>query len=62
MTLRILLVDDEVLARQRLRTLLADCHAPGADVLAEAGNSLQAIAALRQGEFDLVLPGLAADE
>ena len=55
MTLRILLVDDEVLARQRLRTLLADCHAPGADVLAEAGNSLQAIAALRQGEFDLVL-------
>ncbi len=55
MNLKVLLVDDEVLARQRLRTLLADCTAPGADVLAEAGNGPQAIAALKQGAFDLVL-------
>ena len=55
MTLKVLLVDDEVLARQRLRTLLADCTMPGAEVLAEAANGPQAIAALRQGAFDLVL-------
>ena len=55
MNLKVLLVDDEVLARSRLRTLLADCTAPGADVLAEAGNGPQAIAALRHGAFDLVL-------
>ena len=55
MTLKVLLVDDEVLARQRLRTLLADCTMPGAEVLAEAANGPQAIAAIRQGKFDLVL-------
>ena len=55
MKMKVLLVDDEVLARQRLRTLLADCHAPGAEVLAEAANGSQAITALRQDEFDLVL-------
>ena len=55
MTLKVLLVDDEVLARQRLRTLLADCTAPRAEVLAEAANGPQAIAALGQGTFDLVL-------
>ena len=55
MTLKILLVDDEPLARQRLRTLLADCTAPGAQVLAEAADGPQTIAALRQGAFDLVL-------
>lgn len=55
MKMKVLLVDDEVLARQRLRTLLADCTAPGAEVLAEAANGSQAITALRQGAFDLVL-------
>lgn len=53
--LRVLLVDDEALARSRLRTLLADCAAPGADVLAEAANAVQALAALQGGSFDLVL-------
>ena len=53
--LRVLLVDDEALARARLRTLLADCTAPGADVLAEATNAVQALAALQSGHFDLVL-------
>lgn len=55
MNLKVLLVDDEVLARSRLRTLLADCTAPGAVVLAEAANGQQAITALRQAAFDLVL-------
>ena len=55
MTLKVLVVDDEVLARQRLCTLLADCTAPQAVVLAQAANGPQAIAALRQGGFDLVL-------
>ncbi len=55
MKLKILLVDDEVLARSRLRTLLADCTMPGADVMAEAANGPQAITALRQTAIDLVL-------
>jgi len=55
MNLKVLLVDDEVLARSRLRTLLADCTAPGAVVAAEAANGPQAIAAIRQAAFDLVL-------
>ena len=53
--LRVLVVDDEALARSRLRTLLADCVGPGADVLAEAANAVQALAALERGSFDLVL-------
>ena len=55
MNLKVLLVDDELLARSRLRTLLADCTAPGAEVLAEAASGPQAITALRQSTFDLVL-------
>ena len=55
MSLSVLLVDDEWLARQRLRTLLADCTAPSAQVLAEAANGPEAIAALSQGVFDVVL-------
>ena len=55
MMLKILLVDDELLARQRLRTLLADCNAPQAEVLAEAANGPQAVTALKQCTFDLVL-------
>ncbi len=55
MNLKVLLVDDEVLARSRLRTLLADCNAPQASVLAEAGDGPQAIAAISREMFDLVL-------
>lgn len=55
MTLKVLLVDDELLARQRLHMLLADCTTPAAQVLAEAANCPQAIAAIRQSAFDLVL-------
>ena len=53
--LKVLVVDDEALARFRLRTLLADCAAPGADVLAEAANAVQAMAALQHEACDLVL-------
>ena len=50
MMLKILLVDDELLARQRLRTLLADCTEPQAEVLAEAANGPQASFKLRPPE------------
>lgn len=55
MKLRVLLVDDEALARSRLRTLLGDCTAPGANVQAEAANAAQAMAALQRETFDIVL-------
>lgn len=55
MKLRVLLVDDEALARARLRVLLADCHGPAAEVIAEAANAEQAMAAIKQLSFDVVL-------
>ena len=53
--LRTLIVDDESLARSRLRTLLGDCGAPGATVVAEAADGEQALRLLDQGGLDLVL-------
>jgi len=53
--LRTLIVDDETLARSRLRTLLADCRAPGAEVVAEASNGADAQAQLLTQDLDLVL-------
>jgi two-component system response regulator AlgR len=50
-----LLVDDEPLARSRMRTLLADCKSPGAEVAAEAANAAQAMEHLRRQNFDAVL-------
>ena len=63
MSLQVLVVDDEALARARLRTLLGDCTAPTAVVAAEAADAVQAMAALQHGNFDVVLldirmPGL----
>lgn len=55
MRLRVLVVDDEALARSRLRTLLGDCTQPGADVQAEAANAVQAMTALQRDTFDVVL-------
>lgn len=53
MTLQLLIVDDEPLARSRLRTLLASCE----DVLVagEAGNAAQAMEQLGRRPFDAVL-------
>lgn len=55
MTLRALIVDDEALARSRLRTLLGDCTTPAAQVEAEAANATQAIEALRRQPVDVAL-------
>jgi two-component system response regulator AlgR len=55
MTLQVLVVDDESLARSRLRTLLGDCTAPTANVCGEAANATQAMELLRRQPFDAVL-------
>lgn len=55
MTLQVLVVDDEPLARSRLRTLLADCATPAARVGGEAANATQAMELLRRQPFDAVL-------
>ena len=54
--LRTLIVDDEALARLRLRTLLQDCRDPAVQVVAEAGDAQTALDWLRLHEdCDLVL-------
>lgn len=53
--LKVLVVDDEALARSRLRTLLADCTSPPAVVAAEAADAVQAMSALAHDHFDVVL-------
>jgi len=55
MTLRVLIVDDEPLARSRLRTLLGDCSAPSAEVGGEAATADQALQMLQRESFDLAL-------
>lgn len=55
MALKILLVDDEPLARSRMRTLLAECKSPAAEVAGEAANAAQAMEHLRRQAFDGVL-------
>ena len=54
-SLRTLIVDDETLARSRMRTLLGDCKTPAADVAGEAANATQAIELLRRQPYDLAL-------
>jgi two-component system response regulator AlgR len=53
--LRTLIVDDEALARSRLRALLADCRSPAAEVVAEAAHGEGALNHLASNHFDLVL-------
>ena len=53
--LKVLLVDDEPLARLRLRTLLQDCADPASEVIGEAGDAAVAEALLRQHPCDLLL-------
>mgnify|MGYP003946534111 CR=1 FL=1 len=52
-TTQLLIVDDEPLARSRLRTLLASCT--GVEVGGEAGNVAQAMEQLRRRFFDAIL-------
>jgi two-component system response regulator AlgR len=57
--LSVLIVDDEALARSRLRTLLGDCKTPTVRVDGEAGNATEAVELLRRQSltqpFDLAL-------
>ncbi|MBK7061518.1 MAG: response regulator transcription factor [Rubrivivax sp.] len=53
--LRALIVDDEALARLRLRSLLQDAAEPAVQVLGEAADADQALAWLQAHEADLVL-------
>jgi two-component system response regulator AlgR len=53
MTLQVLIVDDEPLARSRLRTLLASCE--GVTIAGEAGNAAQAMEQLGRRDFDALL-------
>ena len=55
MTLKVLIVDDEALARSRLRTLLGECSEPRADVVGEAANAVQAMELIQRTGCDLVL-------
>ncbi len=55
MSLQVLIVDDEPLARARLRTLLGDCREPVVMHPAEAGNAVQATEMLSHRPFDAVL-------
>ena len=61
--LKVLIVDDEDLARLRMRSLLADCASPAAEVAGEAGSAAEALHWLQANYADLVLldinmPGL----
>jgi two-component system response regulator AlgR len=61
--LRVLIVDDEELARLRLRTLLGDCLAPPAQVVGELASAMAALQWLGQHRCDVLLldvhlPGL----
>ncbi|RYF37390.1 MAG: response regulator transcription factor, partial [Comamonadaceae bacterium] len=53
--MQVLVVDDENLARSRLRTLLGDCTSPPAVVAGEAANAAQAMELLRRVPFDAAL-------
>lgn len=55
MVLRALIVDDEMLARARLRTLLAECSDPAIEVAGEAASAGQAMELLARQTFELVL-------
>lgn len=55
MVMTVLIVDDELLARTRLRTLLGDCTHPVTRVEAEAPNAAQALAWLQHHTVDVAL-------
>lgn len=54
-TLRVMIVDDEPLARLRMRALLGECVDPSAMVVAEAGDAVSAVDALTRHACDVLL-------
>ncbi len=57
--MRVLIVDDEALARLRLRTLLDGITEPATTIVGEAGDADAALLALNQTPADLVLLDIA---
>lgn len=55
MALKVLIVDDEALARSRLRALLAECTEPRTDVVGEASNAVQAMEQIQRTQCDLLM-------
>jgi two-component system, LytTR family, response regulator AlgR len=55
MTLRVLIVDDEELARLRLRSLVQECSDPPVQVVGEAASATQALVWLAEQQCDLLL-------
>ena len=55
MSIKVLVVDDESLARARLISLLGDCAQPAAQVVGEAANAVQAVDFLQHHAVDAVL-------
>jgi len=55
MSIKVLVVDDESLARARLITLLGDCTQPAVQVVGEAANAVQAVEFLQHHVVDAVL-------
>lgn len=55
MSIKVLVVDDESLARARLITLLGDCTQPVVQVAGEAANAVQAVEFLQHHQVDAVL-------
>ena len=53
--LQVLVVDDEPLARSRMRSLLGDCRNPRAELAAEAANTPDAMDLLVRQRFDAAL-------
>ncbi len=55
MSLKVLVVDDEPLARMRLRDLLSDCDEPATELVGEAAHAQQALDTLGSTPCDVVL-------
>ena len=53
--LKALVVDDEALARARMRTLLSDCKTPAVQCMGEAANAVQAMEMLQHQVVDVAL-------
>lgn len=59
MSLRVLIADDEALARNRLRVLLGDIAQPAMQIVAEAASVMDVLNVLEQQPVDLLLLDIA---